>query len=62
VIKVVYSEQRHPDINKVDRESLLRELVKWRAELPDAFIGVPYGEDDEEGFRKIYFTVTAAGM
>ena len=61
VIKVVYSEQTSPNAGRAEREQLLRELVRWRAGLPDAFIGVPYGEEDDEGFRKIFFTVTAAG-
>lgn len=42
------------------RAAFLQELDDWRSGLSDTFIGIPYGEADAEGFRKVYFTVTAA--
>jgi hypothetical protein len=43
------------------REEFLHELEEWRAGLSHTFIGIPYGDKDEDGFRKVYFPVTAAG-
>lgn len=61
VINLVYGEEGTTVAVKRHREAFLRELEEWRAGLSDTFVGIPYGEADEEGFRKVYFTVTAAG-
>jgi hypothetical protein len=61
VINLVYGEQSSIHLNSQQREGFLHELEEWKAGLSDPFIGIPYGEEDEDGFRKIYFTVTAAG-
>jgi hypothetical protein len=61
VLNFVFGEDVATENGTITRESLLHELELWRAGLSAAFIGVPYGEEDEDGFRKVYFTVTAAG-
>lgn len=48
------------DNSKGAREGFLQELEAWRTGLSPCFIGIPYGDTDDDGFRKIYFTVTAA--
>jgi hypothetical protein len=58
VINLVYGKEI-ATIQK--REEFLHELEEWRAGLSDTFIGIPYGDKDEDGFRKVYFPVTAAG-
>ncbi|KAF2019115.1 hypothetical protein BU24DRAFT_112852 [Aaosphaeria arxii CBS 175.79] len=60
VVTLVYGEEGRTEAGKEKRENFLVELEEWRSRLPDAFIGIPYGEPDDEGLRKIYFTVTAA--
>ena len=62
VINVVYGKDNSREASRVEREELLRELEEWRAGLPDTFTGIPYGDEDADGFRKVYFPVTAAGM
>jgi hypothetical protein len=61
VINLVYGPNGSTVASKEGRELFLQELGEWRTGLSDSFIGIPYGEADEEGFRKVYFTVTAAG-
>jgi hypothetical protein len=61
VINLVYGEEGNTPNSKPKRQEFLNELEEWRAGLSDAFIGVPYGEENEEGIRKVYFTVTTAG-
>lgn len=61
VINLVYGKEGATPAGRLQREEFLQELEQWRAGLSDTFIGIPYGEEDDEGFRKVYFTVTAAG-
>lgn len=61
VINLVFGEEGATVAGRQAREAFLQELEEWRAGLSDAFIGVPYGDTDDEGLRKVYFTVTAAG-
>jgi hypothetical protein len=58
VINLVYGKET---ATIQEREEFLHELEEWRAGLSDTFIGIPYGETDDDGFRKVYFPVTAAG-
>ena len=60
VINVVFAPDGATDASRPAREAFLQELETWRAGLSPCFIGIPYGDTDEDGFRKIYFTVTAA--
>lgn len=60
VINLVFGPEGASDSSKGARESFLQELETWRAGLSPCFIGIPYGDTDDDGFRKIYFTVTAA--
>jgi hypothetical protein len=61
VINLIYGEESSTPVGKQKREAFLQELEEWRAGLSDTFIGIPYGDEDYEGFKKIFFTVTAAG-
>lgn len=61
VINLVYGEESRSPTGKRRREAFLRELEEYRLGVSDAFIGIPFGHEDDEGFRKHYFTVTAAG-
>jgi hypothetical protein len=60
IINVVFAPDGATDASRPAREAFLQELETWRAGLSPCFIGIPYGDTDEDGFRKIYFTVTAA--
>lgn len=60
VINIVFGPDGTKEFRSSQRGALLRELETWRAGLSPCFIGIPYGESDDDGFRKIYFTVTAA--
>lgn len=59
-INLIFGKDGHSASSKNKREDLLRELEEWRAGLSETFVGIPYGDTDEEGFRKVYFPVTAA--
>lgn len=60
VINLVFGPNGARDASRPAREAFLQELETWRAGLSPCFIGIPYGDADNDGFRKIYFTVTAA--
>ncbi|XPS74951.1 hypothetical protein M3J09_007063 [Ascochyta lentis] len=60
VINLVFGPDGGKETSRPAREAFLQELEAWRAGLPECFIGIPYGEEDDDGFRKIYFTVVAA--
>jgi hypothetical protein len=60
IINLVFSPDGDRDTSRPAREAFLQELEAWRAGLPECFIGIPYGDADDDGFRNIYFTVTAA--
>ncbi|KAH7080276.1 hypothetical protein BKA63DRAFT_506084 [Paraphoma chrysanthemicola] len=60
VINLIFSEEGRSAITRPTRQAFLHELEAWRAGLSDTFVGIPYGETDEEGFQKVYFPVTAA--
>lgn len=61
VINLVYGKDNNSEASHQKREEFLRELEEWRSGLSDTFVGIPYGDEDEDGFRKVYFPVTAAG-
>jgi hypothetical protein len=60
VVNLIYGPRGRSAASKVERESFLEELEVWRAGLSDTFVGIPYGDKDDEGFRRVYFPVTAA--
>lgn len=60
VLCLIYGPESTTRYGKQKRIEFLQELDDWRSSLSDTFIGIPYGEADAEGFRKVYFTVTAA--
>lgn len=60
IINLVFGPDGDRDRSKSAREAFLQELEEWRAGLSECFIGIPYGDADDDGFREIYFTVTAA--
>jgi hypothetical protein len=60
VVNLIYGPHGRSPSSKAKREDFLRELEVWRSGLSETFVGIPYGDKDEEGFRKIYFPVTAA--
>ena len=60
IINLVFGPEGDRDRSKPAREAFLQELEEWRAGLSECFIGIPYGDGDDDGFREIYFTVTAA--
>ncbi|KAJ8108768.1 hypothetical protein OPT61_g7944 [Boeremia exigua] len=59
-INLVFGPDGTKDVSKSARDDLLQQLETWRAGLSPCFIGMPYGDADDDGFRKVYFTVTAA--
>lgn len=60
VVNLIYGPHGRSATSKAEREAFLEELEVWRAGLSDTFVGIPYVEKDEEGFRRVYFPVTAA--
>lgn len=60
IINLVFGPDGGRENSRPAREAFLQELEQWRAGLSESFIGIPYGDADDDGFRKIYFTVTAA--
>jgi hypothetical protein len=62
VINLIYGEDGSTEAGKEKRAGFLQELEQWRAGLSDTFVGIPYGDGDDEGFKKVFFTVTAAGI
>ncbi|KAH6615272.1 hypothetical protein C7974DRAFT_437129 [Boeremia exigua] len=60
IINLVFGAEGAAASSRPAREALLEELETWRAGLAPCFIGIPYGEADDDGFCKVYFTVTAA--
>lgn len=59
-INLVFGKESSIEAGKEQRTAILYELEQWRANLSEIFVGIPYGEEDEEGFCKVYFPVTAA--
>ncbi|KAF2832936.1 hypothetical protein CC86DRAFT_2190 [Ophiobolus disseminans] len=60
VVNMIFKEEGRLAAGRSKRGDFLRELEVWRAGLSETFIGIPYGDTDEEGFRRVYFPVTAA--
>jgi hypothetical protein len=60
VVNLIFTPHGRSPASKNEREAFLHELEVWRAGLSDTFVGIPYGDQDDEGFRMMYFPVTAA--
>lgn len=60
VINLVFGVDGKTVAGKEQRMHLLDELEVWRAGLSETFVGIPYGDKDEDGFCKVYFPVVAA--
>ncbi|RAR07119.1 c6 zinc finger domain containing protein [Stemphylium lycopersici] len=60
VINLVFGPDGNTDAGKIQRQNFLQEIEIWRRGLSETFVGIGYGEQDEDGFRKVYFPVTAA--
>ncbi|KAF1915075.1 hypothetical protein BDU57DRAFT_557300 [Ampelomyces quisqualis] len=60
VVNLIYGPDGQSASSKAKREAFLEELEVWRAGLSETFVGIPYGDKDDEGFRRVYFPVTAA--
>lgn len=60
VMNLVFGGDGRTDTGKQMRLAILDELEVWRSGLSATFVGIPYGDNDDEGFRKVYFPVTAA--
>ncbi len=60
VVNLVFGEDGRSDAGKAKRRDFLDELETWRSGLSETFVGIPYGDEDEDGFRKVYFPVIAA--
>lgn len=60
VLNTVYGHEGNGAASKETRLAYLNELEVWRAGLSDTFVGIPYGETDDDGFRRVFFPVTAA--
>ncbi|PVH98767.1 hypothetical protein DM02DRAFT_643403 [Periconia macrospinosa] len=61
VLNLIYGEEKQDEASNWEkREGFLQELEDWRKAQLHTFIGIPYGEEDDDGFRKVFFTVTAA--
>lgn len=60
VVNLIFGEEGGSASSTSKREDFLSELELWRSGLSETFIGIPYGDSDEEGFRRVYFPVAAA--
>lgn len=60
VINLVFGPDGNTEAGKIQRQNFLQEIEIWRRGLSETFVGIGYGEQDEDGFRKVYFPVTAA--
>jgi hypothetical protein len=60
VVNLIFGPHGGSTTSKDERKAFLHELEMWRANLSETFVGIPYGDKDDEGFRKMYFPVTAA--
>ncbi|KAL6155885.1 hypothetical protein ACJQWK_05395 [Exserohilum turcicum] len=60
VINLVFGPDGNTEAGRIQRQELLHEIELWRRGLSETFVGIPYGENDEDGFRKVYFPVAAA--
>ncbi|KAF1946102.1 hypothetical protein EJ02DRAFT_394828 [Clathrospora elynae] len=60
VINLIFGSEGTTEAGREKRQEFLHEIEVWRAGLSDTFIGIGYGDKDEDGFRKVYFPVAAA--
>lgn len=60
VINLIFGPDGLSEAGKEQRQNFLLEIEIWRRGLSDTFVGIPYGDPDEDGFCKVYFPVAAA--
>jgi hypothetical protein len=60
VVNLIFGKDGKSAAGKTKREKLLREIEVWRLGLSETFLGIPYGDKEQNGFRRVYFPVTAA--
>jgi len=60
VLNLIFGPDGRTEAGKEQRQSFLHEIEMWRRGLSDTFVGISYGEKDEDGFGKVYFPVAAA--
>jgi len=60
VINLIFGPDSLTEAGKEQRQNFLLEIELWRRGLSDTFVGISYGDKDEDGFCKVYFPVAAA--
>jgi len=55
-VNLVYDSQ-----SNIDRQALIDSVEDWYMSTTATFRGIPYGGTNEEGLRKVFFAVPAAG-
>jgi hypothetical protein len=60
VLNLIFGPDSRTEAGKEKRQNFLEEIEMWRRGLSDTFIGIPYGDRDEDGFCNVYFPVVAA--
>jgi hypothetical protein len=60
VLNLIFGPDNRTEAGKEQRQNFLEEIEMWRRGLSDTFIGIPYGDKDEDGFSNVYFPVVAA--
>jgi len=60
VLNLIFGPDGRTEAGKEQRHSFLHEIEMWRRGLSDTFVGISYGDKDEDGFCKVYFPVAAA--
>ena len=51
----------HDGESAIDRQELIEKVESWYESTTETFGGTEYGDTDEEGLRKVFFAVPAAG-
>jgi len=59
VVNLIFGRDGKSAAGKKQREDLLYEIEVWRLGLSETLLGIPYGDIDQDGFRRIYFPATA---
>jgi hypothetical protein len=60
VINLIFGPDGRTEAGKEQRLYFLQEIEMWRRGLSETFVGIPYGDKDEDGFCNVYFPVVAA--
>jgi hypothetical protein len=60
VLNLIFGPDGRTQAGKEQRQNFLQEIEIWRRGLSETFVGIPYGDKDEDGFCNMYFPVVAA--